>query len=45
MGAGGEGEVSFTQLLVSFGFVVAAVLFVRRKSQCAIHPNLLRAMI
>ena len=37
--------VSFTQLLVSFGFVVAAVLFVRTKRHCAIHPNLLRAMI
>ena len=35
--------MSFTRLLVSFGF--AAVLFVRTKRHCAIHPNLLRAMI
>ena len=46
MGAGrGGGWVSFAQLLVSFGFVVAAVLFVRKKSHCAIHPSFLRAMI
>ena len=29
---GGEGGVSFSRLLMSFGFVVAAVLFVRKKS-------------
>ena len=45
MGAGGGGWVSFAQLLVSFGFVVAAVLFVRKKSHCAIHPSFLRAKI
>ena len=44
-GGGGVGWVSFTRLLVSFGFVVAAVLFVRTKRHCAIHLNLLRAMI
>ena len=45
MGAGLGGRVIFTQLLVSFGFVVAGVLFVRTKSHCAIHPDLLRAMV
>ena len=34
--------MSFTQLLVSFGFVVAAVLFVRTKGHGAIPPNLNR---